>query len=170
MSTAHLLSGLDDREERLASMQTVLSQLGFVVKSYGYDVCDETHAFNAESQLSVRNGMQTSYCDKMAANLRSLPPGDVVIATADWHHLIFRGLLNLNDGRYEGTPVVELWVDYPGSFANWRVFSSYFILGYTMGQLGLETWSPRWIVADETAESLKPYMEQVTDARTGRRT
>lgn len=159
MSTAHLLSGLDPRrDERLQRMATVLGLLGYTPTIYDESVCNKTHAANSESQLNAVDGMRVSYADNMAQKLSKLPQGDIIIATADWHHQVFRGTLPLYGGRYSGTPVVEMWVDYPGCFAQWVTFASAFTMNYELGRLGFEEWNPRWIVASPyiVAEEVKP--------------
>lgn len=168
MSTAHLLSGLDDCEARLDRIRIELGRLGWTVRDYGKALCDKTRIDNTESQLNTNNAIHTSFADVVLPQLNGLPRGDVIIATAPWHWRIFKGLLGMS-GYYDGTPVVEVWINYRGSFARWRIFSSYFMMGYAMGQVGMETANPDWMVAEMTAEAVKDYMEQLPNAGTRHR-
>lgn len=151
MPTCHILSNLDEQAEprsaRLARMAVVLKNLGFESAIHGRELCDEFRSMNLETQGGVSNGLVTDYSDHVMERLCEAPKGDIIIATESWHGLIFKGLLDANGGKLERAPVIELWIDYPDSFARYRVFSSRFALAATAGAQNKLNWNMDWVYA-----------------------
>lgn len=128
-------------------MDYLLTQMGFEPKIYADKYVSDEQVFAMETQLSVPDGRRTSYADSVLPHLEKAAKGDIIIATESWHAQVFRGLLDKNYGRIGNAPVVELWIDYLGSFAHYRVFSSHAVMMAEMG-IGTPAWNRRWIVAD----------------------
>jgi hypothetical protein len=152
MATAYFLTDIaepanQNRSERLQNMILLFRALGYECRSHGTDAVDKSRAENLETQMNAKNGRQATYSDAVIPYLKGLPKGDLIIATEPWHSIIFRGLLVLNQGRFDNTPVVEMWVDYPNSFATYRVFNSYFALAVAAGQTNSLNHDPNWIMA-----------------------
>lgn len=153
---AHILIDTDDnklRERRHLRMIAVLSALGYECCLYDKSFCNLVDASNMETQMGLEDGKHISYADRIQTMLRKSSDKDVVIATEAWHSLCFKNLI-AGDGRYLEMPVVEFWIDYSGSFARYRVFSSRYVMYHTYGfervgaaYLGnTEPW-PDWIAA-----------------------
>lgn len=153
---AHILIDTADdksRTNRHLRMIAVLSGLGYECCLYDRTFCNLSDASNMETQYGIEDGKHISYADRIQTMLRKTSDKDVIIVTEPWHYLCFKNLTTI-DGRFMEMPVVEMWIDYPGSFARYRVFSSRYAMYHTYGveriaetSFGMpETW-PNWIAA-----------------------
>lgn len=152
MSTCHLLSDVNEqaqteRFDRLRRMIQVLEFCGHEVQLYGRGICNEERVLNLETQVGARNGWHTDFSDKLGNALKEkLSKGDLIVATEAWQALCFRGLLDIQGGKFMDTPVVEMWIDYQHSFAQHRIFSTRFVRDFTAGYANDGTYE-RWISA-----------------------
>lgn len=156
MATCHILTEVEpslvkSRQSRLDAIKAVLIQVGFDIKTYGHNntdnpIIDGSKADNLETQYGSKSGAQDYISTSLYSSLSSkVTKGDLIIVTEGWQHRCFRGMEELDKGRIHGVPVVEFWVDYPDSFAKWRVFSSRFAMANAAGFDGC--WKPNWIWA-----------------------
>jgi len=156
MPTAHVLKdasypedGTPNRLKRLSYMLAVLDSLGYEYKTYGRELCDKERAFNLETQAGCSNGWQVDFADRLDSKLKNcVEDGDIVVATEAWHTACFRGILSMNRGLYHGCPVIELWIDYPHSFARYRVFTTRYAMYTTAAYEGrTDCQLSEWITA-----------------------
>lgn len=144
-----------ERSVRLKRMVAVLAELGYECHAYdAVKFINETEAANLESQNGIKNGRHASYANNIKKYLNKKSPKDLIIATEAWHTLCFKNLMEAHSGRYHDMPVVELWIDYPHSFATHRIFSSRYAMYQTYGaaRIGIDSFGttepwPEWIHA-----------------------
>lgn len=152
--TAHVLTELGvakftPEAYRIADMSAVLQKLGFNVRLYSDNLIDKNMAMNMETQLNVSDGDKTIFADAALGTLTSrAKKGDVIIATCPWHQLVFKGVLQETGGRINDVPVIELWIDYPKSFAHYRVFGSQWTLATAASREDVDdAHNPNWLVS-----------------------
>lgn len=143
-----------ERAERLHRMVLVLTRLGYDCHRYGDNFVDETEASNLESQNGVFNGTHASFANKVRKHLNKSSKQDLIIATEAWHSACFKNLMDAHGGRFHDMPVIELWIDYPHSFAPYRIFASRYAMYHTHGfaRIGIDAFGasepwPDWIHA-----------------------
>ena len=154
MSVCHILEDLQlgrFRRQRLESMCAVLEKLGFECKRYGPEFSSASDAENLETQAGLTDGAHVSYAAQVLPRLEQTSSKDFIIATEGWHELLFKGTLEGTRGRYRGKPVVELWIDYPDSFAKFRVFATQALRDFSAGVRKQSSFSDVWI-------SARPYL------------
>lgn len=134
---------------RCRAMSSLLGFLGFRCVVVDRSALDQELVSSLNTQAGVREAEQAAYITQVGTSLAWISKGDVVIASEPWHKDCFKGLLSVEGGTINKAPVIELWVDYPDSFAEWKVFSSQYVAGASMqGVVNPE----RYIVA-------RPYIE-----------
>ena len=127
------------RKVRAQSIIETFKALGYEVLTYGPDEKDINHkiinpsdAENLETQLGILNGyhavMNEHLMDAMSPQVTQ---GDLIVATEGWLDLGFRGLLEVERGKFKGATVIEYGIDYLDSFAPVRIFSSRHCLSST---------------------------------------
>lgn len=151
----HLLLEADpalvaSRKRRNEALQDVLKALGFSLRTYGDPSCEVSYsspetASNLETQHGSVNGTHDVFAAKMFGDIRThIKSGEVVVATEAWHAKCFRGLQAGTKGLVNGSPLIEAWIDYPDSFARWRIFNSRAAMMSAAVEPG---WNPDWIWA-----------------------
>lgn len=152
MATAHLLTDIGVARFtpeflRIEATVAVLNGLGFDVKRYDDKFVDKNMAMNFETQLNVTDGDKAIFADGALGTLTAVvKKDDVVIASRDWHSLVFKGLLQETAGRFNDAPVIELWTDSYKGFAKYRIFSSRFTLACASAREDAASWfNPNWI-------------------------
>lgn len=115
-------------------------------------MCDKKAVQNVLIQTKIQHAWRVSYCDRILNHLDKAKPRDIIVATEAWHDTAFRGMLSPNMGGWNGIPVVELWIDYPESFARYRVFNTHYHRSFAAGQESQQDWMELWTVA-------RPYIE-----------
>ena len=153
MATCHILSELSDVTGRLPRERgatAVFERLGFKTRLWDRSVCDATRAEHMPVQhpnfSSPHDGWKVDFADQVNLGLEP-EAGDVVVALAAWQSIVFKNLLASERGRFKGAPVLELFIDYTGSFAVWRAFTSYYAMGLAAAA-DCCVWDERRIVSD----------------------
>lgn len=152
MSVCHVLSEVgknaEERAAHLKSIEIVLGRMGFAVEIHGKELVKDEDIPNFEAQGGLKDGARASFVLAAPAKLADLiHKGDLIIATESWQHDCFLGLLHANKGLFGPAPVIEMWIDYPLSFARYRIFSTRFAMYATAGIEGVEKWTPEWVAA-----------------------
>jgi hypothetical protein len=151
MGTCHIIEDLDfaveRREVRPGRMTAVLDRLGWKCRRYGLQSCDPRRAADVETQTDL-HGLRTDFASRLGSLITAQadPANDVVVVTESWQRDCFR-CLQPDGGKALGMPVVELWIDYLGSFARWRAFSTKTALDMTCGAALRMGWREDWVVA-----------------------
>ena len=130
MAKAYILSDVGEpvryrRHERLQAMRAVLLRMDFEVEIIEEGTVTEAMVESLRTQFGSKQPLLDGYGHVVRDRLSHVEHGDVIVATEGWHREIFRGLLAINVGRYhQNVPVVELWIDYIGTFARFTVFTT----------------------------------------------
>jgi hypothetical protein len=143
-----LLDAASPRVDRLMRMAEVLHSLEYEPEIVEWP--DERVVNSLDTQYGTDYPEYAAYAYVARIDLKRACKTDLIVATAPWHADIFRGLDKEERGHFYGAPIIELWVDYPESFARFRVFASECYRMWAVSEGQVKAWTKScedWIVS-----------------------
>jgi hypothetical protein len=132
---------------RLMRMRSVLAAMDYEPVLLGPNLVTPRVVESLQTQYGSDDPEYNGYGYVARPILTRARKGDIIIATEQWHcDYVFRGVLEAGDGRWNGIPVIELWIDYKNPMCRFRVFASEYHRMRTCIWQEREEWTEDWIV------------------------